>query len=74
MTSYQCGLCSYIYDPAKEGTDWPDLPDDWVCPVCGSGKGEFKPIPDEKSPPPAAPGDAEPEIRSSPLSLRPTRF
>jgi rubredoxin len=39
--SYQCTLCSYIYDEAKEGVAWADLPDDWTCPVCGSGKASF---------------------------------
>ena len=39
--SYQCGLCSHRYDEAKEGVPWEDLPDDWRCPVCGSGKGSF---------------------------------
>jgi anaerobic nitric oxide reductase flavorubredoxin len=43
MDKYQCGPCGYIYDPAKgdpdagiaPGTAFEDLPDDWVCPVCG---------------------------------------
>ena len=41
MAAYQCGLCSYIYDEEEEGIKWKDLPDDWVCPVCGSSKDEF---------------------------------
>ena len=41
---YQCDLCSHIYDEAREGVRWDDLPDDWVCPVCGSGKASFIPI------------------------------
>jgi glutamate synthase domain-containing protein 2/rubredoxin len=40
--AYQCNLCSHIYDEAKEGTRWVDLPDDWVCPVCGSAKSSFR--------------------------------
>jgi len=39
--AYECGLCSYLYDEAKEGVRWEDLPDDWTCPVCGSGKDSF---------------------------------
>ncbi|MCP4118431.1 MAG: glutamate synthase [Desulfobacteraceae bacterium] len=38
---YECGLCSHRYDEAKEGVPWEALPDDWTCPVCGSGKESF---------------------------------
>ena len=41
LAVYICGLCSYKYDEAKEGVRWADLPDDWRCPVCGSGKDSF---------------------------------
>ena len=44
MATYRCGLCSYEYDPETEGVAWDDLPDDWVCPVCGSSKGSFSPV------------------------------
>ena len=50
--SYRCGLCSHLYDPETEGRAWDALPDDWVCPVCGSDKGEFRPA--ETATPPAA--------------------
>ena len=40
-TTCQCALCSHSYDEAKEGVRWADLPDDWTCPVCGSGKDGF---------------------------------
>lgn len=48
---YKCTVCGYIYDPAKgdpdsgiaAGTAFADLPDDWVCPVCGVGKDQFEP-------------------------------
>lgn len=51
MKRYVCNVCGYVYDPAvgdKEsgipaGTAFEDLPDDWVCPICGSGKDEFSP-------------------------------
>ena len=39
---FRCGLCGYIYDEDKEGVKFADLPDDWVCPVCGASKDEFK--------------------------------
>ena len=43
---YKCGLCTHIYDESKESIKWKDLPDDWVCPVCGSPKSSFIVIPD----------------------------
>ncbi len=27
----------------QPGTAFEDLPDDWVCPVCGAGKDDFEP-------------------------------
>lgn len=39
---YRCGVCGYIYDEDKEGVRFADLPDDWVCPVCGEGKEGFE--------------------------------
>jgi rubredoxin len=48
---WQCGVCSYIYDPeegdppwAEPGTPWESLPDDWVCPVCGADKDMFSKV------------------------------
>ena len=49
MKKFECGLCGYIYDPEvgdpdsgiNPGTSFDDLPDDWVCPVCGADKDEF---------------------------------
>jgi flavin reductase (DIM6/NTAB) family NADH-FMN oxidoreductase RutF/rubredoxin len=38
---YKCTACGYIYDEAKEGKKFVDLPDDWVCPVCGTAKEDF---------------------------------
>jgi len=51
MIKYRCTVCGYIYDPkagdpdsgVKPGTPFEDLPDDWVCPVCGVGKDQFEP-------------------------------
>jgi rubredoxin len=50
MAKYECSVCGYIYDPEKgdpesgvnPGTPFKDLPDDWVCPICGAGKDEFE--------------------------------
>ena len=49
MKKYVCDACGYIYNPEKgdpkngvePGTAFEDLPDDWVCPVCGLGKDSF---------------------------------
>ena len=59
LAVYQCGLCAYLYDEDKEGTAWADLPDDWVCPVCGSPKSAFTRL-EEKKAPPKPPADAKP--------------
>ncbi len=50
MTKYVCSVCGYIYDPNEGDTDngiaagtaFKDLPDDWVCPLCGVGKDSFE--------------------------------
>jgi len=42
---FKCPICGYIYDEAEEKVKFSDLPDDWVCPVCGSEKSEFIEIP-----------------------------
>lgn len=49
MAEYVCSICGYIYDEAKGdhesgipiGTSWEDVPDDWVCPLCGASKADF---------------------------------
>ena len=49
MKKYVCNICGYVYDPEQgdqdggisPGTSFADLPDDWICPICGSGKDEF---------------------------------
>ena len=50
MDKYACTICDYVYDPAKgdpengvaQGTKFEDLPDDWVCPICGAPKSDFE--------------------------------
>lgn len=47
---WQCQLCHYEYEEAKgdpitgiaPGTSFLDLPDDWVCPICGASKSMFE--------------------------------
>ncbi|WP_170830065.1 flavin reductase [Williamwhitmania taraxaci] len=41
LKSYKCLACGYIYDEAVESIRFKDLPDDWICPVCGSEKSDF---------------------------------
>jgi len=50
QTKYLCTACGYIYDPVEgdpdggiaAGTSFEDLPEDWVCPLCGVGKDMFE--------------------------------
>ena len=50
MKKYICTVCGYVYDEARgipeagiaPGTTWEQLPEDWVCPLCGASKAEFK--------------------------------
>ena len=41
LKKYECAACGYIYDEAEEPVRFADLPNDWVCPVCGSEKSDF---------------------------------
>ncbi len=42
MRKFVCNICSYVYDEAKEGQKWEDLPEDWVCPLCKASKENFR--------------------------------
>ena len=63
MRSYVCEVCGWIYSEADgcpdagiaPGTKWADVGEDFVCPLCGAGKAEFKPVPQAE--PAAAPFD-----------------
>lgn len=35
---YVCNVCGYVYDG---DVPFNQLPEDWVCPLCGVGKDEF---------------------------------
>ena len=47
---YVCTVCGYVYDEQvgdpdngiEAGTAWADLPEDFVCPLCGVGKDMFE--------------------------------
>ncbi|MEA5000206.1 MAG: rubredoxin [Candidatus Limiplasma sp.] len=50
MKQYICTVCGFVYDEAagipedgiNPGTVWADIPEDWVCPLCGAAKSEFE--------------------------------
>ena len=41
---YKCKICGHIYDEAKEGVKFEDLPEDWKCPLCKVGKNMFEEV------------------------------
>jgi rubredoxin len=50
MDKWVCTICGYVYDPVEgdpdngvdPGTAWEDVPNDWLCPVCGASKDDFE--------------------------------
>jgi Rubredoxin len=50
MKKWVCNVCGWIYDEEAgdpdygldAGVTFADLPEDFVCPVCGVGKDEFE--------------------------------
>ncbi|MBL4936485.1 rubredoxin [Clostridium sp. YIM B02515] len=52
MKKYVCIACGYIYDPeigdpdngVDAGTSWENVPEDWLCPLCGVGKDQFEEV------------------------------
>ncbi len=52
MEKWKCTVCGYVYNP-EEGdpdggiepnTPFKNIPDDWVCPVCGAAKDQFEKV------------------------------
>jgi rubredoxin len=49
MGPCKCKVCGYVYYPEKgdaaagikSGTEFDDLPDNWVCPICGAERDQF---------------------------------
>lgn len=45
-----CELCGWVYDPGEgdpdggipPGTPFEEIPDDWMCPICGATKSDFR--------------------------------
>ena len=50
MGKYECMVCGYVYDEEAGDPDndidpdtkWDELPEDWVCPICGAKKDQFE--------------------------------
>lgn len=43
MEKWVCEICGYVYDPAEnDGVSFDNLPEDYVCPLCGVGKDQFR--------------------------------
>ncbi|MQA15569.1 MAG: rubredoxin [Pseudonocardiaceae bacterium] len=49
-TRWICEPCGFIYDPEEgdpdggidPGTPFEEIPDDWMCPICGARKTDFR--------------------------------
>ena len=49
MEKYVCDVCGWVYDPKlgdpdsgiKPSTPFKEIPEDWICPVCGVPKSDF---------------------------------
>ena len=56
MKKFKCSVCGYIYDEANgdpkghvlPGTEWKDVPKDWLCPICKADKSAFSEIVSEE--------------------------
>jgi rubredoxin len=52
MQSYVCEICDYVYNPETgdedtgidPGTAFADIPESWLCPICGAEKDQFSPV------------------------------
>lgn len=48
--TWECMICGFVYSEAmglpeegiQAGTRWEDVPENWICPECGAGKGDFE--------------------------------
>ncbi len=52
MARWECVVCGWVYDEdvgdpdggIEAGTKFEDLPEDWVCPMCGASVQDFEKI------------------------------
>ena len=43
MENYICTVCHWVYEPAENNNvPFAELPEDYVCPLCGVGKDLFE--------------------------------
>ena len=50
MTKYLCKIRGFVYDEEigdedsgiKPGTKWENIPQNWICPICGVTKGDLE--------------------------------
>jgi rubredoxin len=50
LAKYKCTICGYVYDEEKgdpenniqAGTRFENLPEDWICPICGAPREQFE--------------------------------
>lgn len=52
---YVCSVCGYVYDEAREGIPFAELPASWKCPVCKAAKAAFGPEVQQEEAPLATP-------------------
>ncbi len=58
MSIYKCSVCETVFDETNEGKKWDQLPGDWTCHVCESGKSFWR-IADDTSASDASGGRVE---------------
>lgn len=52
MDKWRCIVCDYVYDPpagdpeggVEPDTPFENLPEDWICPICGAPKDQFEKV------------------------------
>jgi pyruvate oxidase len=49
MKKWKCKVCGYVYDEARDGIKFEELPIDWTCPQCGAPKSAFSIIEEKET-------------------------
>lgn len=63
MSKWVCSICGYVYDEEKEGTAFEQLPDNWVCPLCGAAKSAFSQDKPKAAKAPVTPIEVDEDVR-----------
>ena len=66
---YVCSICGYVYDEAKEAVAFADLPESWVCPLCGAAKALFTPETETAMPAAETPVNTAASMPTEPLTI-----